>query len=120
MKTLLALLLLSLSAAAQSITCAQAVAAPSVQLSGVPTCTATSCSFTDSSSLLNGALYGYVVTANDLAGSSCSNYAQNVLIPSTGAHTVLLTFAPSATPSVTYAVFRAPAATAVTITATVN
>lgn len=117
---LLCIVLLAISARAQSITCAQATSAPSIQLAGAPTCTATSCTYVDSSSIVNGATYGYVVTASDLAGNACSNYATNVTIPATGTHSVTLTFVPSTTPSVSYAVFRASLAAAVTISATVN
>ncbi len=120
MRTLILLALLSAAAGAQSITCQQATSAPSVQLVGAPSCTATSCTYVDSSSIINGATYGYVVTATDLAGNVCSNYATNVTIPATGTHSVTLTFVPSTTPSVTYAVFRAPLAAAVTISAVVN
>lgn len=106
-KLLWLFLFLPIAAHAQSISCAQAMAAPSVQLTGAPTCTASSCSYTDTT-VVDGTVYGYVAVASDMAGSSCSNIITNVVIPSTGTHTVGLTFVPSTTPNVTYAIFRAP------------
>ena len=56
----------------------------------------------------DGATYSYVVTANNLGGATCSNILGNVVVPATGAHTVILTWTASTTSGVTYAVFRAP------------
>lgn len=100
--------------------CAQATSSPSNQLTGSPTCTASSCTYTDSTPV-DGATYAYVAVASDVAGQSCSNIVLNVTIPATGAHTVALTFVPSTTPNITYAIFRAtPPANPTGLSATVN
>ncbi len=72
----------------------------------------TATNYTDTT-VSSGANYGYVAVAENLAGiSPCSNIVTGVLIPSAGAHSVLLTWTASATPGVTYAVFRAAAPSA--------
>ena len=96
--------LVATSAAAQTTSqqCAADIAPPSISLvSGISATT-----YTDATAV-DGATYGYVVTATDMAGNACSNVVGNVTIPSTGTHTVLLNWTASPGSGVTYAVFRA-------------
>lgn len=95
-------------------TCTQAVASATTLISGI-----TTLSYIDTL-VLDNSVYGYVVTANTPFGFSCSNIITNITIPSTGTHSVTLTWQASTTPSVTYSVFRATPPSAVTITATQN
>ena len=116
-KLLLALSLLVGVALAQSQPpCNQLVAAPAVQIAtGL-----TGLTFVDST-VVDAGTYGYVVTANDVWGYACSNAVINVVIPTTGTHSVGLSWLPSSTNGVTYAVFRAtPPTSPSSLTATVN
>jgi hypothetical protein len=82
--------------------CNTDTASPSVQLtSGISTT-----SYTDSTPVDN-TTYAYIVTAVDFAGFACSNLVLNVTIPTTGTHTVALSWTASTTSGVTYSVFRA-------------
>jgi hypothetical protein len=106
------LLFASCVASAAQITQAQCIAdtgAPSILLSSgigivVNGSTAT---YTDNTSIVDGATYAYVVDAIDWAGFTCSNVVLNVVIPATGTHTVALSWTTSTTPGATYGVFRA-------------
>ena len=95
--------------------CNTDTASPSVQLSSG----LTTVSYTDSTPV-DGTTYAYIVTAVDFAGYACSNLVLNITIPSTGTHTVALTWVASSTPSVTYSVFRAQVPIAPILTVVVN
>jgi hypothetical protein len=112
---LLFLLPHAMAAQTTAAQCTADTSAPSVLLaSGI-----TTTSYIDSTPT-DGVTYGYVVTAVDMAGNSCSNVVTNALIPSTGVHTVSLSWTASTTAGVTYSVFRAqspapPASLVVTV-----
>jgi hypothetical protein len=105
MLVIIALFFLSGVYAVSQTTQAQCIidtASPSVQLtSGISTTT-----YTDSTPVDN-TTYAYIVTANDYAGFSCSNLLLSITIPTTGTHTVALSWTASTTSGVTYSVFRA-------------
>jgi hypothetical protein len=111
----LLLLALNCYSFAQATQCTADTSAPSVSLiSGLTTTSYIDTTVTD------GTVYGYVVTAVDMAGSTCSNVIANATIPSTGTHTVTLSWTASTTVGVTYSVFRAPTPAAVVLTVVVN
>jgi hypothetical protein len=102
------LLLLCLLLAVTTISNAQTAACTAaVTSAGTPLATGlTTLTYTDTT-VVDGQSYDYMVTAVDPFGYACSNITTNAAIPSTGTHTVVLTWVASTTSGVTYSVFRA-------------
>lgn len=96
---LLAVLALGAGALAQSTPCTNGF----TQVSTAPI---TGTTFTDST-VTDGNTYVYMITANNAAGFACSGVSTQLPIPSTGVHSVALSWIASTTSGVTYAVFRA-------------
>lgn len=65
----------------------------------------TALTFTDAT-VTDGAKYTYSVTAVGPTGESVCDSAPLLVIPATGTHSVVLTWAASTTPGVTYNVYR--------------
>lgn len=120
MKKLFALAILALLMAgfaqAQTATCtADTTSAGPAIATGLTTTT-----YNDAT-VVDGAEYGYIVTAVTPWGYACSNQVLDVVIPATGTHSVTLTWVASTTAGVTYSVFRAvPPNAPSTLSTTVN